>query len=258
MHWLWIQSDDSDLSKDFFKDQDVYLSFGGIDFDLNSIIIGCITMVFVFITMGSFFFAIVAGMVGACAPSFYRSYKADQVRKKFERDLPRTVDQLARRLRSGKSFEEAIEETAADAPSGTRIHLNQMAKELKLNAPLDEVLKNAAKRADSDAFDSVVVSLMVARRRGGDIQKTLTKLSGALREIIRLQEKLRTATTDGKRTVIAIALVPFIVIFVIMSGSPELMELMTSRVAGYVMLLIAIVLYILGLFFLQGILKTKI
>ena len=247
-----------EATSNFFKDQEVYVSFGAIHITLNSIIVGAVFLLIFLLLTGSIVFAVIGGVAGITIPSLYEMYQADQRRKKFERDLPRTVEQLARRIRSGKSFEEALILSEDDAPPGTKAEMVRMAKELRLNAPLDETLSSAAKRINSDAFSSLVISLTVARRQGGDIQHTLVSLSSALREIVRLQEKLRTATMDGKQTVIAIAIIPFIVIFVVMMGQPELLESLTTRIEGVFMLMLAVVLYVAGLFFLQGILKTKI
>jgi len=262
INWALTKRDNLAISgeatSNFFKEQDVYASFGSIQITLNSIIVGAVFLIFLLLIMGNIAFALIGGIAGLTLPSLYDMYQADLRRKKFERDLPRTVEQLARRIRSGKSFEEALILAEEDAPPGTKSEMVRMAKELRLNAPLDETLSSAAKRINSDAFSSLVISLMVARRQGGDIQHTLVNLSGALREIIRLQEKLRTATMDGKQTVIAIAIIPFIVIFVVMMGQPELLESLTTRIEGIFMLLLAVVLYAAGLFFLQGILKTKI
>ena len=212
----------------------------------------------VFVATINFIFALIAGCAGLTMPHFYEVYQKDQERKKFERDLPQTVEQIARWLRSGRSLEESMQLTARDAPSGTRREMNQISSELELSVPVDHVMNTAAKRIGSDAFNNLVVSLAVARRRGGDIPVVLIKLSTALREIIRLNEKLRTATMDGKRTVLIIAVMPFVITLVVMTGQPQLVETLTGQFMGIIVMIISVVLYVGALYLLNGILKTKI
>jgi tight adherence protein B len=258
--WQLLKLDRSklDLSDTLQKDRPVYASPMGIDISLYSIISGSILFIAVFIATINPIFAIIAGGAGLTLPHFYQVYQTDQERKKFERDLPQTVEQIARWLRSGRSLEESMRLTSRDAPSGTRREMRQIASELDLNVPVNHVMTTAAKRIGSDAFNNLVVSLAVARKRGGDIPVVLMKLSGALREIIRLNEKLRTATMDGKRTVLIIAVMPFVITLIVMMGQPQLIETLTGEILGIIIMLISVILYIGALYLLNGILKTKI
>lgn len=258
--WQLLKIDRSkvNFSDTFQKDRPVYAIIFGMDINLYSIISASILFVLVFAMTINPVFAVIAGLAGLTFPHFYETFKRDAARKKFERDLPRTVEQISRWLRSGRSLEEALTLTARDAPAGTRNEMYLIASELKLNVPVDELLFTAAERIGSDAFNNLVVSLSVARKRGGDIPVVLMKLSGALREIIRLNEKLRTATMDGKRTVLIIAVMPFIITMIVMMGQPELIEALTGQFLGLILILVSVALYIGALYFLNGILRTKI
>ncbi len=258
--WQLLKMDHGklDLSDTLKKDRPVYASPGGVDINLYSVICGSFLFMLVFIATINPIFAIIAGGAGLTMPHFYEVYQKDQERKKFERDLPQTVEQIARWLRSGRSLEESMKLTSRDAPMGTRREMKQIASELALNVPVDHVMFTAAKRIGSDAFNNLVVSLAVARKRGGDIPVVLIKLSSALREIIRLNEKLRTATMDGKRTVLIIAVMPFVITLIVMMGQPQLIETLTGQFLGIIIMIISVLLYIGALYLLNGILKTKI
>lgn len=260
---LYIQhmlklSQSTEFDASFFREQKVYLDFGAIKIDLNSILSGVGLSLFVFLLTQQVAFSVIALLAGATFPSLVSMYLEDQRRKRFERDLPRTIDQIARRRRSGVSLREAVVQTADDAPAGTRSEMLRIKQELELETPLDVALDNASARIRSGNFSSFVVSFKVALERGGDIVSTLTKLSAALREMIRLQEKIKAATTEGKMSVYIIAVIPFFVIGVVMSMQPELLNSLTTSVVGLFMIVIAVVLYGLGFYLLQNILRTKI
>ncbi len=177
-------------------------------------LVGVLLCVSVFLLTRNAAALLLAAVIGFLAPTFLRKRHLTRVAG-LERQLDAWLLMLANALKSTPSLGEAIESTAALMPRPFNQEVELLVKELRLGAPLDRALKQTATRIGSPVISGAIMVIAVARQTGGDLSATLERAAAALRENARLEGVLRTKTAEGRGQVLVLALVPFLLGFVI-------------------------------------------
>ena len=174
--------------------------------------VACLSSLF-FITR-SMGFALLAFAAAALPPLFRWKRHAARVAM-LERQLDTWLLMLANALKATSSLGEAIASTAALVPRPFSEEVDLLAKEVRLGVPLSRALGQTAGRIGSPAISGAIMMIAIARQTGGDLSKTLERAAAGLRENARLEGVLRTKTAEGRGQVLVLALVPFLLCFLI-------------------------------------------
>ena len=155
------------------------------------------------------------GLVAAAAPPWLL-WKRHMARvAQLERQLDTWLLMLANALKATSSVGEAIASTVALVPKPFSEEVDLLVKELRLGAPLDRAIHALSRRVDSTVISGALTTIVVARRTGGDLSRTLERAAAALREAARLEGVLRTKTAEGRGQVLVLASVPFVLCVII-------------------------------------------
>lgn len=155
---------------------------------------------------------------------------------KLEAQLETWLLMLANALKATSSAGEAIASTATLVARPFSEEVDLLVKELRLGVSLDRALDAMGKRVGSMSISGALMVIRVARRTGGDLSATLERVSGALREAARLEGVLRTKTAEGRGQVLVLALVPFLLCFLITWLDQAWFEPMLYQAQGRVIL----------------------
>lgn len=155
------------------------------------------------------------GFVGAAAPPFLLRRRCQKRVSKLERQLDTWLLMLANALRATSSVGEAIASTVALVPRPFSEEVDLLVKELRLGVPLDRAIHALSHRVNSTTVSGALTMIVVARRTGGDLSRTLEQAAAALREAARLEGVLRTKTAEGRGQVLVLASVPLVLSVII-------------------------------------------
>ncbi len=196
---------------------------------------GVLVLVVLLLATKNVFFGVVAFAVSLVPPAVLWRRTVVRVAK-LEAQLETWLLMLANALKTTSSAGEAIESTAALVPRPFSDEVDLLVKELRLGVPLDRALDAMGNRVGSMSISGALMVLRVARRTGGDLSATLEQASGALRESARLEGVLRTKTAEGRGQVLVLALVPFLLCFLIAWLDPSWFEPMLYQARGRMIL----------------------
>jgi len=158
--------------------------------------------------------ALVAAAIFAIPP--FVLWKRHEARvAQVEGQLDTWLLMLANALKATSSVGEAIASTVALVPQPFSEEVDLLVKEIRLGTPLDRAVGALARRINSSVVSGALSTIVVARRTGGDLPKTLERASAALRESARLDGVLRTKTAEGRGQVVVLASVPFVLCVII-------------------------------------------
>jgi len=86
----------------------------------------------------------------------------------------------------------------------------------------------------------------------------LETLSDSMKEIARLEQKLITASAEGRKAIKVIAAMPFGIFLMVATVQPELIDTLTGSLGGYVLITVAILMYAAALYWLKKILSVEV
>lgn len=124
--------------------------------------------------------------------------------------LPDALDLMARALRSGHAFAEALRMAAVEMPAPLGEELVPAAEEHRLGLDLREILDGLTRRMpDSFEMRLFASSVLLHRETGGNLIEILEQLSDTVRERVVFEEKVRAMTAEVRMSALVLELLPF-------------------------------------------------
>jgi tight adherence protein B len=133
-----------------------------------------------------------------------------------------------------------------------------MLREFEHGTSVDEVLHRAAGRIKLHHYKLLFAAMETARVRGGNLPETLDRLGEALREIMRLEEKIRALTAENQTSARYMALMPAVVLVMYYFIDASWVATLFEETLGLFLLLIAVVLNLVGFLWIRKIVTFEV
>lgn len=197
-------------------------------------------------------------ILGWVVPHFLLS-RAEKLRlKTFDQQLPDALAIIANSLRSGYSFLQAMDVVSREMPPPICKEFGMVIRETRVNIPLDESLGNLVQRLKSADLDLVVTAVLIQRQVGGNLSEVLEKISGTIKERVRLQGEIRTLTTQGRFSGWIVSLLPLGLAVLMQVVSPGFLKPMYTHPLGYVLIGIGIIMEGIGIMVIKGMVNLEV
>ena len=192
--------------------------------------------------------SITLAVIGAFLPIIFIKIKKDNRRKAFEAQLSDTLIMICNGLRSGFSFQQAMENVANDMPPPIGIEFGRVCNEIRYGATMEEALNNMVDRVKSADFMLVVSAVLIQRTTGGNLSEILSTISDTIRDRIKIKGEINSITAQGRMSGMIIGALPICIAAILMVVNPEYMSTFFTTSAGNIMLAVSIVMEVLGFF----------
>lgn len=203
-------------------------------------------------------FGVIGFGVGAIVPSMNMKKRVQMRRERLELQLPDAITAISSSVQAGLALPSAIEEAADKLSGPIGQELSLLSRQYKTGLPLDDVLRLAQKRLKSRHFNLISSALIINRERGGDLVQILDRLGTSLREIYRLEAKIRTETAGPRFEGKVMLLVPPFVLVMLHFAMPEAVNEMFHSLLGIVITIVAALLMVVAYFWMRGIVEEEV
>ncbi|MEA3367519.1 MAG: type II secretion system F family protein [Planctomycetota bacterium] len=167
---------------------------------------------------------------------------------------------LANGMRAGLNLVQSMRliEDNTEPPISQEFGL--MLREFEHGASVDEVMRRASLRIKLHHYRLLFAAMQTARVRGGNLPDTLDRLGESLREIVRLEEKVRALTAQNKLSAIMMGCMPAAILGVYYLIEPTWVATLFSRDNdwGLLLLAIAVLLNVAGFLWIRKIVTFEI
>ena len=144
---------------------------------------------------------------------------------------------LSNMLKATGSVGNAIGSSAELTHRPLKDEVELIMKHMEVGTTIEDALANMYKRVPSRGLYTVVTSLRVGRRLGGDLPSLLAENAAALRESERIDAFIRGQVTQGKVQMIVLGLAPALLIYMFVKVSPGFFDPLLDYVLGpYIMI----------------------
>ena len=199
----------------------------------------------------------VAAVLGMC-PFLYVRVKRTHRMQKFHRQLPDSLDLIARALRAGHAFSSGMKLAADefDDPLGTEFQ--ETVDEINFGNDVPGALKNLARRVDCPDVKYFVVSVIIQRETGGNLAEIIEKIAHLIRERFKLQGKIRVLSAEGRLSAGILILIPFVFVTAIHFLNPGYISTLFSDPIGRMIAGSAVVMMAIGVFVIKRMIAFKV
>jgi tight adherence protein B len=201
--------------------------------------------------------AVFAALAGIGGPIVVLRLMVSRRRAALEKQLMDGLITLANGIRAGLNLPQAFRLIEDHSKPPLSQEFGLILREVEHGTSLDVALENAGRRIKSHNFRLLFAALKTTRQRGGNIPETLDRLGESLREITRLEEKIKAQTAQGKTSAAFMAAMPLVVMLIYGIIDPPGVGLLFKTVHGQAVLAVVILLDVMGFFWIRSIINFE-
>ena len=184
--------------------------------------------------------------------------KLKSVRDDFAEQLPDNLQVLASALRAGHSFVGALAVVAADAPEPAQREFRRVVADDQLGVPIDESLRDVARRMESKELEQVGLLAELQRESGGNMAEVLDTVVETIRDRFDLRRLIKTLTAQGRMARWILTLLPVFLAAVISLLNPSYMQPLFATKPGEILVALAVVMVVAGSLVIKRIVNIKV
>lgn len=206
-----------------------------------------LSMVIGFFLLGGPLGAVILGFVAAVGAIGVVRFMARRRMKKFEKQLPDTLQLLAGTLRAGYSLPQGLDAVSTEIADPMGYELRRALTETQLGREIEDALAGIAERLDSEDFAWAVMAIGIQREVGGNLSEVLLTVSDTMIQRERLHREVNALTAEGRVSAGILSMLPPGLGFVMWVMNPEYLGVLFSRRIGWILLSLAVVAGLVGL-----------
>ena len=203
-------------------------------------------------------FGAVLGLGLAVLPWWRLASRGSARIARMERQFPEALDLMGRSMRAGHALPSAIKMVADELPAPLGPDFRILFDEMNYGVPTNDALMHLAERVPVPDVSYFVVAVMIQRESGGNLAELLDSIAKIVRERLQLLGEVRTLSAEGKLSAIILTALPFGVALVVNLVNPNFMTLLFTDPVGLRVLGGAMLLMLLGIFWMRSIIHIRV
>jgi tight adherence protein B len=202
--------------------------------------------------------AILLALPGLWVPFVWTRLKRVRRQHAFAQQLPDALQSIANSLRAGFGFNQGMTVVATDFPRPISVEFARAMQEINLGLTVDDALQNMARRVRSLDFDLAVAGILINRQVGGNLAELLDQVTTTIRERVKLKTFIRVLTAQQRLSSVIITIVPPLLLVILLVGMREYTSYLVTSRLGLVLLATAVMMQILGIYFIRRIVAIDV
>lgn len=199
----------------------------------------------------------IGAAVGLILPLPYLMYRREQRLRQLREQMPRILDLLARALHAGESLDQAVDLAGREGGEPLALEFRRCARHLDMGLALPAAMRALMARVQIMEMRIFGTTLAVHRQTGGNLAKTLERMSAVVRDRINYRRQLRSVTAAGRFAAMLIASAgPLLFLFMFTFQRLYVAKMLESPI-GQGLLVVAATLELVGLVWLWRLLKHQ-
>jgi tight adherence protein B len=191
-------------------------------------------------------------------PILYFAHRRKSRLKKFVLQMPDVFEMLSQALRAGHSLASAMQVVAAELPEPAGTEFARVFHEQNLGLKMEDSLKNLAERMDILDVRFFVTAVLIQRQTGGDLAEVLDKISGVIRDRIKLHGTVQALTAEGRLSGYVLLALPVVVFLAMLKINNSYAMVLVYHPTGQMMAVSAIVMMLMGWAMIKKIINIKV
>jgi tight adherence protein B len=178
--------------------------------------------------------------------------------RKFNLQLVDTLVSMSNALKAGFSIAQTFESVARDGDKPISQEFNVFLQQTRVGVSFSDALDKLQERVGSDDLKLVCLAIETARQTGGNLTEIFEQISGTIRERMRIENRIRTLTSQGKLQGIVVGSMPILIGVALMIVDPGLMLPFLHSLTGVVVLASVAILITLGGLIIRKIIRIDV
>lgn len=193
-------------------------------------------------------FGLLVGVGGYFVPGLWLHRRLKQRARKFGEQLGEAVMMMSSSLRAGYSMMQALETVSREMEQPIADEVHRVTLEVGVGIAVEEALNHLVQRVKSTDLELMTIAMNVQREVGGNLAEILDTIASTIRERQELQGEVRTLTAQGRISAYIISGLPLVLAVALYIINPHYMSALWTTTIGWVMLVVAGIMLVVGFF----------
>ena len=194
---------------------------------------------------------------GVTLPYFFVGRAKAKRLELFEQQLTDALIIVGNCLRTGLTFQQAMDSIARDMPEPISKEFGRVSREVQLGLSLEQALENMVERLGSKDLMMIVAAVLIQRQVGGNLSEILDSISDTIRERLKMKASIKVLTASGRSSGMIIGLLPVFIFFILMLINPPYIKSFFETQTGVTLLCIAGGLEVVGFLAVKKVISIK-
>lgn len=196
--------------------------------------------------------------MGFGIPRWWVKRKGAKRRQLFTKNFANAVDVIVRGIQSGLPVNECLNIIARESPNPINAEFTALIEGVKIGQPLNDVFERGLQRIPTTEYKFFAIVLAIQQQTGGNLAETLAGLSEVLRERKKMQDSIKTKTSEARSTSIIIGSMPFVASAIMMLTSYDYISLLWQDPLGLILIAAGVTSIILAVFIMNKMINFEI
>ncbi len=220
----------------------------------------CMTLIPVAIlaALGKSFISVTsAGIIGFVIPPFLVQRARKKRQQLFNTQLSEALIVMGNCIKSGYSFQQAMESVAKDMQPPLSNEFSIVLREMRFGVGLEEALNHMVERTENPDLGLLVSAVVTSSQVGANMTDILDNISATIKDRIKIRDEVRVLTAQGRMSGLIIGLLPVVIALMLMLMNPSFIKAFFDDVLGKIMLAVGVVLEIIGFLAVRKVVDIK-
>jgi tight adherence protein B len=168
-------------------------------------------------------------LVGLPIPAIVIKSRKLRRQRKLCRQLPDAFAMISRAVKAGQTVPAALQIIADDFEPPISREFAVCYEQQNLGMSRESALRQLARRSGIMELQIFVVALLVQAQSGGDLVELLDNLSAMIRKRLKLKDRIRALTGEGRMQALVLTILPIVVLLGIIFLSPGYAKALLDR-----------------------------
>lgn len=188
----------------------------------------------------------------------YRRFRLRRQRGAFADQLPQSLQVMASAMRAGHSLTGALASVVHNAPEPSQTEFKRVRADEQLGVPVEECIDRMARRMDNSDLRQVGIVAALQQETGGNTAEILDRVVESVRERADLRRLVRTLTAQGRMGHIIVTALPIGLAAYFFAVNRAYLQPLLEPGPGRFLLGAAVVMVVLGSYFIRKIVDIKV
>ena len=225
----------------------------------NSLILGGILFVVLFIVQVPFHFAAIFAVAGGyLLPRMYVMHKRRRYQDRFLDELPNAIEAIVRGVKTGLPLNDSMRVVAKDTKEPVKSEFGRVLDQQSFGFSMTDAVQILLERVPLPEVNFFVVVISVQQQSGGNLSEALGNLARVLRNRKKMKAKVKAMSSEAKASAGIIGALPIVVAVLVSIVSPAYLLPLVTTPIGQVCLGIGGIMLATGIFVMTRMVKFEI
>ena len=208
--------------------------------------------------MGKSFISVTgAGIIGFLIPPLLVRRARSKRRQQFNAQLSDALIVMGNCIKSGYSFQQAMESVAKDMQPPISKEFSIVLREMRYGVGLEEALGHMVERTGNPDLGLLVSAVVTSSQVGANLTDILDNISLTIKDRIKIRDEVRVLTAQGRMSGLVIGALPAVIALMLMVMNPDFIQSFFADPLGKILLAVGAVLEVIGFLAVRKVVNIK-